>query len=121
MMIETLSTLTDPAKGVLEPIQKLNQAAVASAEKLTARQIASLTTYSKLGLSQLRAAAEVKDVEGLRTLMSEQKDVLTEFGKRLWADTKAVAEMGAEFVAEAQKLGAPPALEAPAKAKAKAA
>ena len=120
MLTETLSVLSTP-QGVLEPIQKLNQALVASAEKLTARQIASLTTYSKLGLSQLRAASEVKDLDGLQTLVSKQKDVLKEVGERLWTDTKAVAEMGVQFVAEAQKIGAAPALQAPAKGTAKAA
>ena len=114
MITETLSVLSTP-QGVLEPIQKLNRALVASAQKLTARQIASLTTYSKLGLSQLQAAAEVKDVDGLQTLISKQKDLLKACGERLWADTKAVAEIGVEFVAEAQRVGsevtpsAPPA------------
>jgi phasin family protein len=119
MITETLSALTTPTLGVLEPIRKLNKAIVASAEKLTARQIASLTTYSQLGLSQLRAATEVKDVDGLQTLVAEQKDVLKACGERLWADTKAVAEMGVDFVAEAQKVGSEVAPAAtPAKAKA---
>ena len=105
MFTDTLSALTTPAQGILEPMQKLNKAMVASAEKLTARQIASLTTYSQLGLSQLRAAAEVKDVEGLQTLLSNQKDVLKECGERMWSDTKAVAEMGIELVTTAQQVG----------------
>ena len=116
MITETLSALSTP-QGLLAPVQRLNKALVASAERLTARQIASLTTYSTLGLSQLRAAADVKDVEGMQTFLSKQKDVLTECGERLWADTKAVAEIGVEFVSEAGKVGsdvapaAPPAKE----------
>ena len=116
MLTETLTALSTP-QGLLAPVQRLNKALVASAERLTARQIASLTTYSTLGLSQLRAATDVKDVEGLQTFLSKQKDLLTECGERLWADTKAVAEIGAEFIADARKVApdvapaAPPAKE----------
>ena len=106
MFMKTLSALTEPTKGVLEPVQKLNQHAVATVEKLAAHQIESLKTYSALGVGQLKAAAEVKDVEGLQTLMSKQIDVLSEFGEQIWADMKVVAEMGVEFVTQAANVGA---------------
>ena len=99
-------------EGVLEPFQKLNKAAIATAGRFTARQIASLTTYTELSLDQL------KDVEGLQTFLSKQTEVLKEVGERLWADTKAIAEMGIEFVSEAQKVSAPEAPAAPVKAEA---
>lgn len=120
MMTETLSSLTDPAKGMLEPVQKLNQEAVSTVEKLAAHQIESLKTYTALGVSQLKAAAEVKNVEGLRDLMSKQTDTLKQFGECLMSDFKAIFEMGTEFVSKATKVGAEPVLEAPAKAKATA-
>ena len=105
-------------EGLLEPIQKFNKAALATAQKLTARQTASLMTYTKLSLDQLKAASDVKDVEGLQTFLSKQTDVLKEVGERLWADTNAIAEMGIAFVSEAQKVSAPEAPVAPVKAEA---
>lgn len=117
MMTESLSALTQPTKGVIEPIQKLNQQAAATVEKLAAHQIASLKAYSDLGVGQLKAAAEVKDVEGVQDLMSKQMDFLKRLGECMRSDLKAMFEMGVEFVAEAQKVGAAPALEPPAKAR----
>ena len=105
MVVYTFAT----PEGLLEPIQKFNTAVFATAQKLTARQTASLMTYTELALDQLKAASEVKDVEGLQTFLSKQTDVLKEVGERLWADTKAIAEMGIEFVSEAQKISTPEA------------
>jgi phasin family protein len=117
-MTETLSALTDPAKGMLEPVQKLNQEAVSMVEKLAEHQIKSLKTYSALGVSQLKAAAEVKNVEGLQDLMSRQTDFMRKFGECLMSDFKAIFAMGTEFLSKATKVGAEPVLEAPVKAKA---
>ena len=103
-------------EGLLEPIQKFNTAALATAQRLTARQTASLMTYTELALDQLKAANEVKDVEGLQKFLSKQTDVLKAVGERLWADTKAIAEMGIEFVSEAQKISGPGAPVAPEEA-----
>jgi phasin family protein len=119
MITEALSTFADPAKGVLEPMQRFNQTAVATAEKLCARQIASLTMYSKLSLDQLKAAAKVQDVEGLQTLMSNQQNVVREFSERFLADMKAVTDMGIAFVTEARQVGAASVPEVLTKATAK--
>ena len=118
MFTETLSALTKPTEGVLEPVQKLNQQAVAAVQKLAAHQLRSLKTYSELGVGQLKAAAEVRDVEGLQTLMSKQTDVVRELGERIWADTKELAQMGVDFATEAKKIGSQAAPAAAAKAKA---
>jgi len=115
MNTETLSALPTSAKAMLEPIQKVNQQAVATFEQLAAHQLDSLRAYSELGLGQLKAAIEVKDLEGLRDLVSKQKDALRAVGERLWEDTSAVAKMGVEFVAEAQRAGVQAPRTAPAK------
>jgi len=105
MITETLSALTEPTKGMLEPVQRLNQEAVWTVEQLAAHQIESLKTYSALGLTQMKAAAEVKDVGGLKDLMSEQTGVLKQFAECLVSDFKAIFEIGKEFLAEAQNVG----------------
>ena len=107
MMIDkTLSALTDPTKGLLEPAHKLNRQAITAVEKMAAYQIDSLKTYSRLGVSQLKAAAEVRDVEGLRNLLSKQTDVLREVGDRLMSDFKALSQIGADFVSQSSKVDA---------------
>lgn len=106
MINKTLSALTDPTKGLLEPAHKLNQQAVTALEKVAAYQIDSLNTYSRLGIGQLKAAAEVRNVEGLQNLLSKQNDVLKEVGGRLMSDVKTFFQIGAEFVSQSSKMGA---------------
>lgn len=113
MITKTLSALTQPTKGILEPVQKLNQEAVATVQKLTTHQIASLKSYSNLGMKQLKVAAEVRDLEGFQHLMAKQRDVLRAFGECLMSDAKAIFEMSADFVSHAKKIraeAAPPLL-----------
>ncbi len=105
MITETLSALTKPTKGVLEPVQELNQQAIATIEKLAAHQIDSLKAYTELGVNQLKAAAEVRDVEGLQNLLSKQTDVLRKVGDRLMSDFKAISQMGTNFVSQSTKVG----------------
>jgi phasin family protein len=121
MITETISALTEPTKGVLEPVQKLNQQAVTTVEKLAARQMDSLKAYSDLGVSQLKIVAEVKDVEGLQNLVSKQVDFLRAFGECLMSDIKAVAQIGVDFVSQATRVGADETAAAPAKTQGKAA
>lgn len=105
MITDTLSALSVPSKDVLEPAHKLNQQAIAAVEKLVAYQIDSLKAYSELGVSRLKAAVEVRDVEGLKNLLSNQTDVLKEFGEHLMTDYKAIFKMGADFVSKSTKVG----------------
>ena len=106
MINKTLSALTDPTKGLLEPAHRLNQQAVTALEKVTASQIDSLKTYSELGVGQLKAAAEVRNIEGLQNLLSKQSDVLKEVGSRLTSDVKAFFQIGADFVSQSSKIDA---------------
>jgi len=105
MITKTLSALTEPTKGVLEPAHKLNQQTVTAIEKLAAYQIDSLKTFSELGVSQLKAVVEVRDVEGFQNLVSKQTDVLREVGDRLMSDFKAIFKMGTDFVSQSTKVG----------------
>ena len=105
MITDTLSALIKPTKGMLEPIQKLNQEAVATVEKVAARQIDSLKAYSDLGVSQLRVAAEVKDREGIQKLLSKQTEVLRAVGECLMSDFRAIFEIGAGYASQAKKIG----------------
>lgn len=106
MFTPTLSSLTEPAKGVLEPIRKLNQQAVVNMGRLAAGQIDSLKLYSDLGIGQLKAAAAVRDLEGLQALLSQQRDVLRKATDRLVADARAFVEMGMASLSKVKKPNA---------------
>jgi len=106
MITKTLSELTHPTQGLLEPARKLNQQVITAVEKAAAYQIDSLKTYSRLGVSQMKAVAEVRNVEGFQNLLSKQTDVLREVGDHLLADFKALSKIGADFVSQSSKVDA---------------
>jgi phasin family protein len=118
MITETLSALTKPTQGLLEPVQKLKHHAVSTVEKLAAHQLESLKTYSDTGVGQLKAAAEVKDIDGLQNFMSKQTDVLRALGEQVLSDLTATAQLGVDFLSQATKVGAKAIPLAPAKPKA---
>lgn len=121
MIIKTFSALTEPTKGALEPVQKLNQQAVAAVEKLAAHQLESLKTYSDMGIGRLKAAAEVKDMNGLQNFLYGQTDVLRAFGGCARSDIKAVAQACIGFVSQnmpTTKVGAKAVLVTPEKTEA---
>jgi phasin family protein len=118
VIIETFSALTKPTQGLLEPVQKLKHHAVSTVEKLATHQLESLKTYSDMGVNQLKAAAEVKDIDGLQNFMSKQTDVLRALGERMLSDITTIAQLNVDFLSQATKVGAEAAPLAPVKPKA---
>ena len=104
MNSETVSTLIEQSKHLLAPVLQLNQLAVANAERLVALQLASLEYYTKLGLAQWKAAAALKDPQGLQAYAAKQGKLLKVVGEKLLADAKQIAQLGTEFSAEAQQV-----------------
>ncbi|SDF64159.1 phasin family protein [Onishia taeanensis] len=73
-------------------------------EKLMAAQFDAAKAYSDLGISQARAALNVKDAEGLRTYVEGQQKVAKDVGERVKADAEKVVAMNQEVAQQAQKL-----------------
>ena len=103
MITETLSALTESPKGVLAPVQKLHKQAASALAQLSTHQLESLRTYSELGINQVKAAAQVRDAEGLRKLLSKQAGVMGKARDRLLSDFRAVFQVGADFVSQTAK------------------
>lgn len=116
MNTDILSTLNDQSQKLLSSLQKLNKAAVAEVEKLAQHQVASLQVYSDLYVSNLKAAAEVNDLQDLQAFVNKQGDLAMTFGKRIATDAKDIAQMGAGFLAEAQRIAQESVTAATAKA-----
>ncbi|GGX87776.1 hypothetical protein GCM10007160_13940 [Litchfieldella qijiaojingensis] len=89
-------------------------------EKLMAAQFEAAKAYSDVGLSQARAALDIKDAEGLRSYVEGQQKVAQDISERLKDDAEKVAALNQEFVQKSQKL-AEDNLKAASKSTAKAA
>jgi phasin family protein len=86
------------------PVKEFNQLAVNHVEKLVELNLESVKAYAELGVSQLKAVSEVQDLDGLKSLMSTQNDVVKQFGEKLAADARAMVELNKAFNLDAQKL-----------------
>lgn len=104
MKLNTYTDVIEQYKAALAPVQKLTDLGVANVEKLAALQIKSIEVYSNLAISQLKAALSVQDIEGLKTYLADQQEVVKTVSEKLASDAKSVVELGEKFTAEAQKV-----------------
>lgn len=75
----------------------LNKVVVDSIEQLTRASIDSCSYYSELGVAQLRALSDVKDVNSLRDYFGATISAFGEVTKRAIADAEIVAKTGAQL------------------------
>lgn len=92
------------ADKVFGPARELNRLALRNMEKLVDIQIASMKSFSKLGLDSMKAALDVNDVAGLQDYTSKQREIAQEVMKMITDDAKAVAELGNVYFADARKM-----------------
>ncbi len=114
-MIETLST---QIKQSLEPMNKIGSLVQANFEKLAELQMQSFKTYSELATRQLKAMANVRDLDGLKALGTTQTEIAGEISQKIMADLKEIADMGMALKTEIESAlinkDAPANKEAPA-------
>ncbi len=101
---ELLKLFSVQPEKIFAPVQQFAQLSLATSEKLLTMQLEIAQTYVHLGVSQLKALFEIKDAESLQAFVNSQADVAKNVGEKMMADAKAVANLGAEFNAETQKL-----------------
>jgi phasin family protein len=87
-----------------EPIQKLNNLAINNTEKLTAFQLASLQSYTELGVAQLKAASKVHDSDSFLKYLIKQSEYMMRIGAQGVADANTAYQMGVNLVSDAQKV-----------------
>ncbi|MDQ2696821.1 MAG: phasin family protein [Pseudomonadota bacterium] len=91
-------------QNALAPVVQVNRVAVANLEKLVEFQLQTLPSYVELGLGQLKAAAEVTEPQALQAFYASQVEVARTLRQKLVADSKALAKLGNDFVAEVSAL-----------------
>jgi phasin family protein len=101
---EFLNLFAVKPEKLLAPMQHFAELSLTNSEKLLAMQMEIAQSYVHLGMAQMKALFEVKDAESLQAFVNSQANVAKNVGEKLMADAKAVADLGAEFNAETQKL-----------------
>ncbi|WP_428625457.1 phasin family protein [Sedimenticola sp.] len=104
MTNEIFEKFTAQVQTVLAPVQELNKLYIYNIEKLFEIQLNSARDYTEICLDQMRSATEITDQKALEAFLSKQGETFKTIGEKVIADSQAVASIGTEFSAEAQKI-----------------
>ena len=118
------NSINEQGRSFYQPVVEFNQLVLRQAEKLAQAQLESFNAYAAIGLKQLQAAAKVGDAEQLKTLASQQLEVLQALQTKVSEDTSKFGALIEEnrkeitgFVAERFPVAfAEPGAAKPAKA-----
>ncbi|OPX55801.1 phasin family protein [Oceanospirillum multiglobuliferum] len=104
MQDKIMNAFSEQTKNMYAPMRKLNALMVENMEKMTEFQIEALKSYSKMGVNQLKNAAEVKDAESVRDFTAAQTELMSTLSKKVLEDAKSMADMTMEFKQEIEKI-----------------
>lgn len=104
MQDKIMNAFADQTKNMYAPMRKLNTLMVENMEKMTDFQIEAMKSYSKMGVNQLKNAAEVKDADSVRDFTAAQAELMSTLSKKVLEDAKSMADMTMEFKQEVEKI-----------------
>ncbi|EAS65557.1 MULTISPECIES: phasin family protein [Photobacterium] len=104
MYTEMFKSFSEQTEKSLAPYVKFNKLFTKNVEELTELQLAAVRAYSDLGLSQLKAVSEVKDIQSLTAFNSQQLETLTKLSKQLIDDSNKFNAVAQSFKTEVEEL-----------------
>ena len=97
MYTDFFKTFTDQTEKGLEPYVKFNKLVTKNVEVLTELQLNAIRTYSEMGLTQMKAASEIKDVTSLTAFNGQQLSTLTKLSQQMIDDSNKLQSIAKEF------------------------
>ena len=97
MYTDFFKSFTDQTEKSLEPYLKFNKLVTKNVEVLTELQLNEIRTYSEMGLTQMKAASEIKDVTSLTAFNSQQLSVLSKLSQQMMDDSNKLQSIAKEF------------------------
>ncbi|EHI9242899.1 phasin family protein [Vibrio vulnificus] len=104
MYTDFFKTFSDQTEINLQPYFKFNKLVTKNVEVLTELQLNAIRTYSEMGLAQMKAASEVKDVTSLASFNGQQLNVLTKLSQQMLDDSNKLQAIAKEFKDDVEKL-----------------
>ncbi len=86
------------------PLIKANKLFIENLEKMLVFQMNSMKSYFDIGINQLRAAAEISDLESLQDFCARQAEIAQTVQRKLLNDARIMADMAARFKTEMDSL-----------------
>ena len=91
-------------QSLFQPLAKLNALWVSNLESVTNFQLEAMASYSKLGMSQLRKAIDIKDAESYQAFSASQSEVAEVLNQKIIEDGKQLGEITQQFVKKAESI-----------------
>ncbi len=104
MYTEAFKSFTDQAEKTLTPLTRFNKLMAKNIEQLTELQLNAVRAYSELGVNQIKAAAEIKDVTSLASFNSHQLATMAKVSEQVSEDSKKMQDLAQEFKNELDNL-----------------
>ncbi len=104
MYTDFFKTFSNQTEKTLEPFLKFNKLVTKNVEVLTQLQLNAMRTYSEMGISQMKAVSEIKDVTSLTAFSSQQLSVLTKLSQQMTDDSNKLQSIAQEFKEDVEKL-----------------
>ncbi|MFY2506922.1 phasin family protein [Vibrio pectenicida] len=104
MYTDFFKSFTDQTEKSLEPYIKFNKLVTKNVEVLTELQLNAIRTYSEMGLTQMKAASEIKDVTSLTAFNGQQLSVLSKLSHQMMDDSNKLQSIAKEFKDDVDQL-----------------
>ncbi|WP_038176477.1 phasin family protein [Vibrio pacinii] len=104
MYTDFFKAFTDQTEQTLAPYAKFNKLVTKNVEVLTELQLNAIRTYSEMGLTQMKAASEVRDVTSLTAFNSQQLSVLTKLSQQMMDDSNKLQSIAKEFKDDVEQM-----------------
>ena len=104
MVVYLFNQALPPPQTLPEPLIKANKLFIENVEKMLLFQMNSLKTCFDISINQLRAAAEITDLDSLRDFYQRQMDIAQTLQCKLLNDARIMRNMAARFKTEMESL-----------------
>lgn len=104
MVIDLFSKALKTPQTLPEPLVKANRLLAASLEKMLVFQMNALKSYLDIGLNQMRAAAEITDVQSFQDFCRRQAQIAQTVQYKMLNDIKVLSDMNARLKVDMDAL-----------------
>ncbi|MCP5197876.1 MAG: phasin family protein [Gammaproteobacteria bacterium] len=104
MIISLFNKILEIPQVLPDPLTKANKLLVESMEKILLLQMNIFKSYLDMSLNQMRAAAEITDMESFQDFCKRQSEIAQTVQHKLIRDSKALSDMTLRLKAEMDHL-----------------
>lgn len=106
MYTDMFKNFSDQTEQTFGPLLKYNQLVARNFTSLTNLQLEAARQYADIGLAQIQANSQIKDVQSLVSSGAKQLETMTKISQQMIEDGKKLAELAQEFKAGLEALAA---------------